>query len=537
MAVYTLLQGLRVTDAIALSLFILLATSLVVKHRSSGLRTTRLNGPTSYSVIFGAFAELTQSTEPVSLYDKWVREHGTMFSLPMAFGARSIVLSDVKAASHFLSKDTYTYQGMPFVKNIFDLLFGRGILSSEEDDHRRLRKALTPAFSNVAIKGYLNVLYDSAYKVKTSWEALLESGDATIEVQKWMNGVAFDNLGIAGFGYDFGCLNGNRPPAVDVFESFESPEHSGFISRALFFLSPVFPLLTHVPTESNRMLKSMKHSMRAIADELLERTRKELSLSPDKQAEKSMIGLLIKSERALSGLTMSSDEVMAQASNTLLIAGYETTSITMTWALIELSRNQDVQRRLREELSQLPDTDLSWEQLNLYLPYMNAVSLETMRLHSPVPHLLRTAVKDDIVPLGAPIRTAAGVTVSELVIAKGTSVYCPIGHINRSEDIWGPDAAEFKPERWLGHELPSGARGVQGHHHLLSFGDGPRICIGRNFALTNFKATLSVLIRNFSFEFPDGPDTPIVSTKALLLRPKIESEKSTSVSLKVTRLK
>ena len=94
-----------------------------------------------------------------------------------------------------------------------------------------------------------------------------------------------------------------------------------------------------------------------------------------------------------------------------------------------------------------------------------------------------------MIPLGTPIMTASGVRVDHISIAKGASVKVPIRAINRSETLWGLDAKEFVPERWLDNEagLTTKAKEVQGYHHLLSFSDGPRTCLGRAFALAEFK--------------------------------------------------
>lgn len=66
----------------------------------------------------------------------------------------------------------------------------------------------------------------------------------------------------------------------------------------------------------------------------------------------------------------------------------------------------------------------------------------------------------------------------------------PAHAMNRSVKYWGADAKEFKPERWL---IPDGilkaAQDIQGHRHLLTFADGPRICLGRHFALAEFKVS------------------------------------------------
>ena len=94
-----------------------------------------------------------------------------------------------------------------------------------------------------------------------------------------------------------------------------------------------------------------------------------------------------------------------------------------------------------------------------------------------------------MIPLSAPIKAASGKQVDHITIAKGSAVLVPIRAINRSEEIWGPDAKEFRPERWLDNEagVAPKAKEIQGYHHLLTFSDGPRTCLGRAFALAEFK--------------------------------------------------
>jgi hypothetical protein len=160
-----------------------------------------------------------------------------------------------------------------------------------------------------------------------------------------------------------------------------------------------------------------------------------------------------------------------------------------------------------------------------------------------------------VIPLGTPIVTPSGETVSSIVVAKGSVIVEPIRCVNRSEAIWGPDAKEFNPERWFA-DVPGPTKELQGHRHLLTFHDGPRTCLGKAFALAEFKvifcffffsgicgwlistlqAVLSVLIRNYVFEFPDGPDTKIESHVAIIPRPKVAGQKGAKVPLKVRRV-
>ena len=85
--------------------------------------------------------------------------------------------------------------------------------------------------------------------------------------------------------------------------------------------------------------------------------------------------------------------------------------------------------------------------------------------------------------------STSGELVDNVAISANARIMIPIGAINRSEAIWGKDANEFKPERWLDDEagLTEKAKDFQGYHHLLSFVDGPRICLGRLFAVAEFK--------------------------------------------------
>lgn len=107
------------------------------------------------------------------------------------------------------------------------------------------------------------------------------------------------------------------------------------------------------------------------------------------------------------------------------------------------------------------------------------------------------ATEDDVIPLSQPVRTRSGKLVDSLTIAKGTLVAVSMESMNRSTAIWGEDAKVFRPSRWLEdprgqNGIPAKAREIQGHRHLLSFADGPRACLGKNFALAEFKARMRV---------------------------------------------
>jgi len=142
-----------------------------------------------------------------------------------------------------------------------------------------------------------------------------------------------------------------------------------------------------------------------------------------------------------------------------------------------------------------------------------------------------------------------GETTDRVRIAKGEVVSVGIKCMNRSEAIWGKDAKQFKPERWLAEKqgekggsvvtdkgLSDRAREIQGYHHLLTFVDGPRMCLGRAFAVAEFKSVLSTLIKNYTFDLRDGPETKIEILQAFLPRPKIVGEEGAKVLMRVRRV-
>ncbi|KAL1679210.1 cytochrome P450 [Schizophyllum commune] len=494
----------------------------------SGVPTTPLRGPPSPNWLFGVHRDIVRAKDPGAVWENWQREYGLVYATPAPLGETRIALFDPKALAHFYARETWTYVNPRISKMIIENMFGPGILVAEGENHKRQRKALSPAFSNTAIRSLTPVFYDSAYKVKAVWDGLLESSPkegAIIDVQYWMNRISLDSIGIAGFGHDFRTLSGAPSPVIDSFEAFGKLSNT-LLGTLIFVLSPYIPLLGKIPTERKRLTDRVRGALTVIADELLEEGRGE----GEEAGKKSIVGQIIRAEQGTNDLRLTREEVLAQ------------------WALIELSKNPDVQQKLRDELAGLGSQDATWEQFTNGLPYLEAVTLETLRLHPSVGITTRVASEDDIIPLSAPVETKDGSPVSQILVRKGTYVCAPIHAINRSPALWGADAAEFRPERWLevgadeegdgkgGVRLDDGklgaARELQGHKHLMTFIDGPRMCLGRGFALAEFKSVLSTLIRNYIFEWPHGEDKQILRYRTIVFRPRVEGEDGPRVPLR-----
>lgn len=151
-----------------------------------------------------------------------------------------------------------------------------------------------------------------------------------------------------------------------------------------------------------------------------------------------------------------------------------------------------MQTRLREEVrSKLPSPDSKdpvTDQLLDHCSYLHAVCSEVLRLYAPVPITLRIAARDSV--------------LSGALVKKGTTVILPIWAANTAKHMWGPDAAEFNPDRWMG-QGKAGNGGAESAYAFMTFLHGPRSCIGQSFARAEFACLLAALVGTFSFELQD----------------------------------
>ncbi|KAF8186878.1 cytochrome P450, partial [Mycena galopus ATCC 62051] len=153
---------------------------------------------------------------------------------------------------------------------------------------------------------------------------------------------------------------------------------------------------------------------------------------------------------------------------------------TLGWAFYKLAQMQDYQKDLRKEI--LGHYEQAKGQLDYNnMPLLNALINAILRMYPAFPLAERVATSDCILPLSHPITTAAGIQISEIPIKKGQCLYVAIATYHRFESVWGPDAREFKPSRWL-QPHPCKGPALGPHASLLAFFGGPGVCLGWRFA-------------------------------------------------------
>ncbi|KAI5999039.1 cytochrome P450 [Pisolithus marmoratus] len=522
---------------VAISLVTAWALCTAIRATQKRSRVTELRGPKSTSLLLGVSKELFESPDTGAIFEAWSKEYGVAYEIPMIYGQKRIILCDPKAVAYFFSRDTRSYVGTPGHKASVVRTIGKGLLWAEGESHRRQRRSIAPSFNSAAIRKLSPAIYKTVEKLKAAWEAKMDasgSESVVLDVHKWMSYVSLDSFGIAGFSYDFGSLDGKPNSMISVLDAFGAPSTPNIWDNFVHLLSLFFPIVLNVPTSRGKMVAKLSARMSEMCDVLIDTTTKERDRGSNEQG--STISLLLKAEDEDSGQRLTREEILAQI-RVLLIASYETTAITMTWALLELAQHPDIQTKLREELSSFGG-EISYDQLTTGLPYLDAVVQETLRVHPAAQDRVRQANDDDIIPLSEPVQTKSGEVVDSIAVERGTVIGISIPCINRSEAIWGPDAKVFRPERWLEADgLTQKAQEVKGYRHLLTFSDGPRTCIGKLFAITEAKMVLAVVVKNFVLDMRDGLDTKIEMSKGIKLRPKIAGEDGIKVPLKLRQFR
>ena len=140
------------------------------------------------------------------------------------------------------------------------------------------------------------------------------------------------------------------------------------------------------------------------------------------------------------------------------------------------------------------------------LPLLNAVCNETLRLFPPVPVTMRDSVRDT--------------TIDNVHVPAGTRVYIVPWAVNRSPELWGENACEFVPERWIDADgKGNNSGGVESNYAIMTFLHGPRSCIGEKFAKAELKVLLAVFCGKFLMELVEGEEVP-VPAGAITTKPK-----------------
>ena len=439
-----------------------------VSSRLQGMQPTDIGvpGPSSLDM---ARAFRSVRADPLTFLGQVSEEYGDLVSFPVP-GPPALLLNDPADVRHVLQTSARSWGKQTVQYAALGRVTGPGLLASSEPSWIEHRRLAAPAFHHERLDAVGDQVRAAADAAITGRLGVGAAGGELVDVAALTHRIGLDAVGRALFSAD---LSGHAQRLLDA--TADAADIVVRLGRS------ILPTATWAPTRTNLRLRSTRRRLDTISADLIAQRRRRGRASADGSSGDDLLGLLLDS-----GL---SDAEVRDELVTMVIAGHETVAAALAWTLMLLAEDQPAQERVRAELASHPGPVALLGHRET-LPWTRAVVDEALRLFPPAWVVSRRAQRDDVVGGHA-------VPVGTLVIVSPWLVH-------RRSDAW-PDPLAFRPERFLG------ASGTPAAY--LPFGQGPRLCIGREFALGEMVVVLSRLLTAYRLDVPPRWTRPVAQAQ------------------------
>jgi cytochrome P450 len=413
--------------------------------------------------------------DPLGTLQRIAREYGDIVTIPIVSESR-ILLNHPDYIEQVTVIQQSKFHKSKLTKDVTGRLLGEGLLISEGDFWRRQRRLAQPAFQRNRINEYAASMVGSAEAHSKKWQDS-EERDIAQEMMALTLEIAVRTL--------FGTTLPGEARQVALSLEF-------LMRYSLRRARSPFKVPEKWPTPSNRRAEREIQFLDSLVYRIIDE-RKKLGNANERNDLLSLLMAAMDEDGSQMTPRQLRDEIM-----TLFMAGHETTALTLSWAWYLLSKNPAAETRLHEELRDVlagrPPTiaDLG------RLPYLRSVVNEVLRLYPPAYVLARTSI--------------APCTIGGYDLPAGSTIILS-QWVTHHDPRFFADPDAFLPERWLGgleDRLPAGA--------YFPFGDGPRRCIGQNFALMEVVLVIATIAQKFQFRL--ATSRKIVPDPLVTLRPR-----------------
>lgn len=422
---------------------------------------------------------------PIQSMMRLAREHGPIFRMHMP-GRDMLVVSSQELVNELCDETRFDKKVHAPLHHIRGFA-GNGLFTADtaDPDWAKAHRILMPVFGPAALRDMFPGMLDIAEQLLLKWER--QGPEQRIDVVDNTTRLTLDTIALCGFDYRFNSFY-ERDMHPFVGAMVGALEESGARTRRL-------PLQTRLMLMTKRRYDEDVRLMHQIADQLIAERKKHGDTS-----KKDILSVMLNARDPLTGERLDDENVRYQMV-TFLIAGHETTSGLLSFALYELLKNPDVLARARAEVEQVIGTGTPRFEHLAQLTYLDQVLKETLRLWPTAPAFAVYPYADETVIGGRyPVRHDQ----SLLILA-------PMLH--RDPAVWGDDAETFNPEHFSferAEKLPPNA--------WKPFGNGQRSCIGRPFALQEATLLLAMILQRFDLQFAD-PNYQLQIKETLTLKP------------------
>ena len=410
---------------------------------------------------------LTVSSEtPLQSLMQLTREHGPIFGLDM-MGTPLIVVSGAALIDELCDEKRFDKAVRGSLRRI-RALAGDGLFTgdTQEANWAKAHNILLPTFSQRAMVNYLPMMLDIASQLMLKWERL--NADDEVDVVHDMTALALDTIGICGFDYRF--------------NSFYRRDYHPFIDALTRTLETCM-MQRGLPFEGvllRKRLGQLKDDvgfMNKLVDDIIRERRRGGAAA----GQNDLLNYMLAGVDKQTGESLSDENIRYQI-NTFLIAGHETTSGLLSFAIYFLLNNPDVLAKAYDEVDRVLGSDIgvqpTYAQVN-QLTYVAQVLKEALRLWPTAPAFGLYPYQDEVIGGRYALKARTFVTALTLML-------------HRDPAVWGDDPETFDPEQFSRE-----AEATRPANAYKPFGNGQRACIGRQFAMQEATLVLGMILQRF----------------------------------------
>ncbi|KAG2195561.1 hypothetical protein INT47_001308 [Mucor saturninus] len=407
---------------------------------------------------------------------------------PVAGNPTTILTIDPQNVDYLLRVNFKNYLKGPTFKSALQELLGNGIFNANGEVWRYQRKAASHIFNVKNFRDEFTSVFVKEMLVMC--DHILDKAaneGSVVDFHELMFKFTLDSFVLLGFGTQLDSLL--KKEKVPFAESFDHLQRLG-AARLINPTTPIHEALgLFLPWKVST--KDHLHTVDSFADEVISKRRQEIANGENIQ--KDLLSRFMDATNE-NGEKLNDIELRDTVLN-FIIAGRDTTAQALSWLFYNLALQPRVEEKILEELKGKISEDDERDSPALYeiisgLPYLHAVFYETLRLYPSVPGNQKYALEDDVWPDGTVVK--AGTYVSWSPYSQG-----------RSTKIWGENAKEFYPERWIDE---TGTLRRESAGKWSAFHAGPRVCLGQNLATLEALVCVAMLMKRYKFKLVPGQE-------------------------------
>ncbi|GMH15294.1 hypothetical protein Nepgr_017135 [Nepenthes gracilis] len=467
-------------------------------------------GPKTWPLIGAALEQLVNYDRMHDWLVGYLSESKTVV-VPMPFTTYTYI-ADPANVEHVLKTNFSNYPKGEVYHSYMEVLLGDGIFNVDGELWRKQRKTASFEFASKNLRDFSTVVFRE-YSLKLS-DILTQASfhKQEVDMQELLMRMTLDSICKVGFGVEIGTLAPNLPE-----NHFACAFDTANVIVTLRFIDPLWKIKKFLNVGSEALLSQSIKIIDDFTYSVIRRRKSEIE-----ETQRNCYTGSIKHDILSRFIELGEDPDRNATEKSLrdivlnfVIAGRDTTATTLSWAIYLIMTHSNVAEKLYSELKSFEEDRAREEKVSLVtyetgnieafsqrtaqfaelltydslgrLYYLHAVVTETLRLYPAVPQDPKGILEDDILPDGTKVKAGGMVT------------YVPYS-MGRMEYNWGPDAASFKPERWLSDGFFQNASPFK----FTAFQAGPRICLGKDSAYLQMKMALAILCRFYEFSLVAG---------------------------------